>query len=240
MSRISFDNFAQSAAAGHLSDTEAAGRYDFQRDAELQMVADVALKLNLQASDQLLDIGCGPGRLLLPLSRLVANACGIDNAAMIERVRARAGPDSSIRTLTGNFLDLDLSASRYDKILVHGVVQYLGTAAEVTTFIVRAASLLTPRGRLLIGDLPNETKKARFLGSTTGKRMAVEWASLTAHGHPMDGLPRDPSVVSFNDDLVMHLLSIVRAAGYESYLLPQPAGLPFGRSREDMLVVAGD
>ena len=48
----------------NLTDTQLAGRYEAQSAAERLIFADIATKLRLSPTDKLLDIGCGPGKLL--------------------------------------------------------------------------------------------------------------------------------------------------------------------------------
>ena len=115
-------------------------------------------------------------------------------------------------------------------------MHYLSNRDEVFAFISRALSLLKPGGRLLIGDLPNTSKKTRFMKSTAGQRIAKEWADLIMDVGVM--VNPDNDVISFDDTVVLDLMTFIRNKGFDSFLLPQPIDLPFGGSREDILVVA--
>jgi hypothetical protein len=42
---------------------------------------------------------------------------------------------------------------------------------------------------------------------------------------------------AFDDKTVLELAGRFRSEGFHAYMLPQPADLPFGRTREDMLVI---
>jgi cyclopropane fatty-acyl-phospholipid synthase-like methyltransferase len=238
MSSISFENYRRLADDAGASDTVVAGRYAFQAEAERGIVADVAAKLALTTDDSLLEIGCGPGNLLLPLRTRVRSAMGIDNAAAIARLIQRGG--AGVETLVGNFHDMALPAQRHSKVLIYSVIQYVDGAESAYRFLDRALSLVEPGGRLLLGDLPNRDRKARFAASPRGIASAEVWAARVAQAgiHPMSEMPDDPKLLRVDDALILALLQRGRVAGFESFLLPQPADLPFGNSREDLLFVA--
>lgn len=240
MSSTSFDNYARLAQLQEADNTEVAGRYTFQSSAERRIIKDVTEKLALDSDDSLLEIGCGPGNLLLPLSYQVARCASIDNHAALERLTARCGTPMHIETYSGDFLSMELPGSLFSKVLIYSVLQYVDSQASAIHFLRRALSLLRPGGRLLLGDLPNQDKKRRFTQSQAGVLASQEWLALVsdAGAHPLSGLPEDDRLLVVNDDLLLTLLKCGRAEGYESYLLSQPAGLPFGHTREDLLFVA--
>lgn len=237
MSQVSFDNFARTAAT-NLADTEIAGRYAFQAAAERRVLPDVLGKLALQPEDALLEIGCGPGNLLIPLAHFVAEALGIDNGPAIDRMRARAPLAENLKGLAGNFLDMDLAGLRFDKVLVYSVLHYLSSPAQVIEFVDRALAVCRPGGRILLGDLTNRDRKTRFAGSAAGQQVRTEWEAQVAAsgGHAFESLPVDKDLVAIDDALVLEILRHVRTAGHEAYLLSQPPELPFGGSREDILI----
>lgn len=246
MSQISFENFARAAASantgGKLDDTEVAGRYAFQALAERRILADVLSKLALQPEDRLLEIGCGSGNLLIPLSHFVSASVGIDNAPAIERMHARAPLNEQLKGIAGNFLELTLDEAPFNKILVYSVLHYLSGADEVLRFIDRTLALCAPGGRVLLGDLTNRDRKQRFAASSAGKRTSAAWQAQIAGagGHAFDTLPSDSQLVAIDDALEFSILKHVRSLGHEAYLLPQPPELPFGGSREDILITLHD
>lgn len=240
MSLVSFNNYATAAENVALHDTEKAGRYAFQADAERRILSELLNKLDLQPTDQLLEIGCGPGNLIIPLAHFVARAVGIDNQAAIDRLHARAPTAANLQGIAGDFLTLQLPTGHFDKILIYSVLHYLSSAEEALLLIDRALSLLAPGGRLLLGDLPNQDLKRRFGTSGVGQRTAQEWQkNLAAHGsHAFAPLPADPLLIAIDDKLILRLVRHIREKGYEAYMLPQDKRLPFGNTREDILVSA--
>ena len=237
MSRVTFENYGRRAKTS-LNDTEVAGRYSVQEDAERLIVPDVLRKLEIEGEHSLLEIGCGTGNLLIPLSFLVKSAIGIDHPDVVERFRARTQAQN-IFFVEGNFLDLE-TQQRFDRILIYSVLHCLSDYKEVEIFVEKAMSLLEPGGRMLIGDIPNSDAKARFLATNAGRAFEESWRNEKddkEHSDPeIDALEDDPQVFVFDDETVLRLLGFIRRCGYESFLLPQHATLPFGNTRQDIIV----
>ena len=93
---------------------------------------------------------------------------------------------------------------------------------------------------MLIGDLPNTTKKSRFLRSTEGKKISAQWEALVREAETYEDvvLNIDTELITFDDAVVLDLIAFIRNKGFDSFLLPQSIDLPFGGSREDILVLA--
>jgi 2-polyprenyl-3-methyl-5-hydroxy-6-metoxy-1,4-benzoquinol methylase len=235
MSRKSFENYGTLAELVQDS-TRVAGRYKIQESAERNILWDVVQKLKLGPDDTLLDIGCNAGNLTIPLSFLVAETTGIDHPRCLHRLR-KSFPEG-IELIAGNFLDLSISM-KFTRILCYTVLQYLSDLEEVTAFVDKAVSLLRPGGRALFGDLPNRSLKKRFLESSTGQDFSIRWEELRKRSSGEE-LPFDPDpvLVNIDDESILTLMARYRARGYESYVLAQPPDLPFGRTREDLLIVA--
>lgn len=243
MSRASFETFGDLAASG-LSDTEKAGRHGIQAKDEKNIVADVIAKLALEADDDLLEIGCGSGNLLIPLSFRVKEAVGIDHVNMIAALDKRFS-DPSLSGVPGDFLEIEMDR-KFAKILIYSVLHYMSDGDEVFAFIDRAVALLRPGGRLLIGDLPNDDRKRRFNGSDRGKRFNADWQAKMKKGGPGEvasklfaQMASDDKRVPITDGLVLRILQRYRERGYDAFVVPQPPNLPFCHSREDILISFG-
>lgn len=241
MSGLSFEAFGD-LGASDLTDTEKAGRHPIQADDEKNIIADVITKLDLGPADDLLEIGCGTGTLMIPLSFMVRNATGIDHENMIGSLRRRFS-DGGVHTLAGNFLDIDVEGD-FSKILVYSVLHYLSDEDEVVNFLERAVGLLRSGGRLLIGDIPNDDRKRRFAESERGVRFNAAWAqkvqeqSLANDTEEMFArIGRDVQRVAFGDALVLRLVAHFRGRGLDAFIVPQPTNLPFCHTREDILIV---
>jgi cyclopropane fatty-acyl-phospholipid synthase-like methyltransferase len=239
MSQV-FENYARRAESP-LSFTSRSGRYRCQQDGEKRAIVDIASKLALAPTDNLLDIGCGAGNLTIPLSFLVHSTTGVDHPRVVEALRERL-TDGSVSVIGGSFLEIDVPGS-YQKILMYGVVSCLRDVDEVARFVDKAAGLLAPGGRLLVGDIPNVDKKRRFADSPAGRRFQAEWDALMADPDNVrevewarEHLPAAGETVQFDDAVVLGLVQRFRGNGLDVYCLPQPPDLAFGHTREDLLI----
>lgn len=247
MSDVSFNRYGGWASID--DPLYATGRPPQTRSRERLILADVAKKLELGPEDRVLDIGSGIGTLTIPMSFMVSRVTALDHPACVARIKKRA-PTENIDVIEGDFLGTEVTRS-FTKILAYSVVHYLGSTEEVLAFVNKAVNLLERHGRLLIGDLPNNSLKARFESTPEGQTYAKEWnatfdrwASPNTEKELADlepfnrgALKADPQLATFNDSTVVGLMAAVRSAGLHAWLLPQPHDLPLGPWREDLLIV---
>ncbi len=236
MVRSSFDAYGE-LARSNVSATELSGRYETQAEAERRIVADVGRKLAIDPRDSLLDIGCGAGNLLIPLSFVAADAVGIDHPDVISYARQHSC-GARIRWLAGQFPDVALN-ERFDCILLYSVIHYVPSFSELLPFIDAGADLLKPGGRLLIGDIPNRDRKRRFLESEVGQIFEKEWQKSRLESPRKESRIFDDAtgIGTLSDAESLEIAARSRANGFHVYILPQPQDLPFGHTREDILVV---
>lgn len=238
MSRRSFDNYGR--LAQEIEDpTVVGGRYAIQRRAERLIVMDIIEKLDIGPDDRLLEIGCGPGNLLIPLSFMVQSVVGIDHLNVCKFLKSRFS-DPKVHTIGCNFLDYEPAADEtFDKILMYSVVNTLSDYDEAVAFVDKAVGLVATGGRFLLGDIANIDRKNRFVRSETGKAFEAEWKRKMADTPrtPQQCEPhRDDKVFQPDDRFVVSLMQRYRARGFDTCVRAQPPDLPFGRTREDLLV----
>lgn len=238
MGKVSFENFG--IRAENLDDhTLVAGRCLSQRESEKRILPDILRKLDIQPGDDCLDIGCGTGNLLIPLSFLAGTVTGIDHPQCIEKLRQRFADRGNIRLLAGNFLESTIP-ERFSKVVAYSVLHYLKNRQEVFDFMVKAVELAAPGGKILLGDIPNESRKVRFLQTQQGQAFDAEWRrqeKIMVQGKSVAiELAHDADLVRFDDELILAMIRSAREQGCHAYVLPQPTDLPFGHSREDILI----
>jgi 2-polyprenyl-3-methyl-5-hydroxy-6-metoxy-1,4-benzoquinol methylase len=230
-------------AAQLFQDTSVvAGRYSFQRIEEEAVLHDIQTKLAIDTEDELLEIGCGVGNLLLPLSRLARSVVGVDHPACLDVLRRSEMPDN-VELVPGPWPDVDLH-DRFTKILVYSVLHYLGGAEAAFAFIDACVDTLIPGGRVLLGDLPNPDAARRFKATAFGETFTRAWTERVALEMSDEDRQRDalmanvdvPADTYLGDEFVLTTLDRYRRRGYEAYVLPQPVGLPFCYTREDILI----
>ena len=204
-----------------------------------EITKDIEAKLELSCTDNFLEIGFGSGVLLKSLAGLVGSASGLDHPNCV-KVFEEENP--GLATLIGeNFLEVDETIlGKFDKILIYSVFHCLSSEEEVTAFVGKVLSLLRPGGRVLIGDLPNLSAKERLLATRHGQDLEESWRELVEKegGIQPQLSDQNETLIRLNDDSILKIIRYVRECGQEAYLLPQASGLPFSKTREDILIIA--
>ncbi|HYM00446.1 MAG TPA: class I SAM-dependent methyltransferase, partial [Blastocatellia bacterium] len=235
-------------AYGRLSEllstpTLMAGREHFQKEAESLIADDVLLKLRPGQLDRLLEIGCGVGVILRPLSEHVAEAVGLDHPSCLRKF-SELGIPANVELVPGQWPEAKPEGS-FDRILVYSVLQYLSGPEEARLFIKECLRILRPGGTLMLGDVPNVDSKRRFLNSSFGRKFSEEYAKRNSRAGEAseEQMMRDElfSAVKagppyLTDQFILGLLAVAGERGMESYAVPQPADLPFSYTREDILI----
>lgn len=219
---------------------EIAGRYSFQKSAEKYILHDLLKKLSLSTEDDVLDIGCGAGNLLIPVSFFVRSITGIDHPNLLARARGRLPEDcESITLIPGDFLKTRVT-KKYSKIYIYGVIHVLRSDKDVLSFIRKAALLLRPNGKMLVGDIPNKDIKDKFLASEKGKKFLVEWKEQVEQERKKNPDVNQPftatTLVQIDNALVEKIIAMLKKMGLRVKRLKQTANLAFGNTREDILV----
>lgn len=108
------------------------------------------LSLASEAEGPVLELGCGTGRVTIPLARRGIEMTGLDVLpAMIERAKGNA-QDLSVRWVCADVRSFDLG-TRYALIFTRGLLfQHLLTRADQEAMLSCARQHLAPGGRLLL------------------------------------------------------------------------------------------
>ncbi|CAG4906782.1 methyltransferase domain-containing protein [Paraburkholderia saeva] len=238
---IGFEDFRRLAVDESLSDYERIGFPDSYREGyEASIFVDILSKLTNLSSEGARVLDIGPGCSELP--RLLIEQCRqkshslllVDSAEMLNRL-----PDEPFITKEParypDCVDLiEQNQGKVDAIVCYSVIQYVISDASLFGFFDTALSLLAPTGQMLIGDVPNLSKRKRFFASETGIAFHKEFTNT-----------EDAPEVVFNclesgqidDAIVFALLQRARTAGFNSYVMPQHSSLPMANRREDILIV---
>lgn len=240
--KLTYDRFRQLARDESLSESEKIGYPNAFRDGyERAILADFCSKLPalLRRGATILDLGCGCGELA---RRLVGHCRQLDQRLVLvdsaEMLALLSDSGDAIK-LSGRFPDETagalsaLSDGGFDAIICYGVLHVAFQDANPFRLLDEAVALLAPGGGLLLGDIANQSKLRRFLASAAGE--AFHKAYMRTDTPPE--LPLfAPAGDRIDDAVMLGLIQRARSAGYDAYVLPQPAELPLSNRREDLLV----
>jgi cyclopropane fatty-acyl-phospholipid synthase-like methyltransferase len=211
------------------------GRSLFNDNIEL-IVADIVRKLEINSKSSLLEIGCGVGLLLTPLSCKVTRAVGVDHEQCIDKYK-EFGVPNNVELIPGRWPLIEL-AETFDCVVVYSVMHYMKDPKEAFQFIDKALLSLKNNGKLLLADIPNSDMFKRFNSSEIKEYKELkalhENHETQAQSSIFSNAIRSASYL--DDGFVLWLLKDLRARGYDTYILPQPSELPYSYSREDILI----
>jgi cyclopropane fatty-acyl-phospholipid synthase-like methyltransferase len=239
---LDFEAFRKLAMDPSLSIYEKIGFPNAYREGyEKAIFVDILTKLP-QLNEQnkvILDIGPGcselPEMLIQHCRQQTHQLVLIDSKEMLDKL----SDDTFITKLEGYYPDetaafIEQYKGKIDAIIVYSVIQYVFAEGNIYDFLDKSLALLKDGGRLLIGDIPNVSKRKRFFSSETGiayhkKFMKTDAAPEVKH----QGI----EFKTIDDSVLFGLMQRARQAGFDSYLLPQADNLPMANRREDLLIL---
>lgn len=237
---LTFEDFKRLALEEGLSGYEKIGFPDeFRAGKEEAIFADITSKMAAlsRPGSVILDLGCGCSGL----AHMVIEQCGKTGNTLLlvdsEEMLSLLPDEPFIEKHACRFPDcpglMDEYAGAVDGILVYSVLQHVFLEASVFDFLDRACTLLAEGGEMLLGDIPNVSKRKRFFSSSTGVQFHKEFtggdeAPVVEHLTVERG--------KIDDGVVFAIMLRYRAAGFDTYLLEQGEGLPMANRREDILI----
>jgi len=238
---LDYERFRQLARNAHLSAHERIGFPDHYRDGlEAKIFADIRSKLPALDQKEKVIVDIGPGCAGLP--RLLMDLCArqghrlvvVDSPEMLDQL-----PDGShVEKIPGRFPDnveaLQTAIGGFaDAILCYSVLHYMFVDTNLFDVIDRMGALLRPGGRVLIGDIPNNSKRRRFFGSETGRAFHREF--MKTDKDPVVTF-LEPDFKKINDAVLSSLVARAQEAGWNGYIVPQARELPFSNRRDDLII----
>ncbi|HVF71494.1 MAG TPA: hypothetical protein VM940_07775 [Chthoniobacterales bacterium] len=238
---LTFDDFKALASDQSLTNYGKIGFPDSYRAGKEELIFDdIRLKLpNLAASGKtVLEIGpgcSGPAVMMIDWCRQRDHRLVLVDS---EEMLSHLPNEPFITKFSGRYPDqcgplFEAYRGKIDAIVCYSVLHYIFIETNLFDFLDHSLTLLADGGQMLVGDVPNQSKRRRFFSSTNGIKFHQAFTGTT-------GLPE----VNFNevdtgkidDSVLIGLVLRARAAGYDAYLVPQPFNLPMANRREDLLI----
>ncbi|HEY0171431.1 MAG TPA: hypothetical protein VGB98_10445 [Pyrinomonadaceae bacterium] len=237
---LSFDDFRRMAGDDSLSQYERIGFPDsYRAGREEAIFEDITSKLPALAGRGKVVLDVGPGCSGLPF--MLAELCRrqghtlllVDSAEMLARLPA----EPFVRKFPAYYPRCEELfaeyAGRVDVLLCYSVLHYVFAESNLWDFLDASLGLLAGGGQMLLGDVPNVSKRRRFFSSAAGVEFHREFT----------GTETSPEVVfnrvergQIDDAVVLSLVARARAEGCDAYVVPQREDLPMANRREDILV----
>lgn len=237
---LTFADFRRMALDETLSPHEKVGFPDsYRAGADEAILADIVAKLPALAERGRRVVDVGPG--CSDLSRRLLELCAerghevvlVDSAEMLAQLPDRPGIVKVPGAFPGEAAMPAGIDETVDAVVVYSVLQYVHAEADSGAFLDRALALLAHGGRILIGDVPNSSKRARFFASPAGREFHRRFTGSDDPPPAGDG----GASGGIDDAVVLGLLDRARRAGFEAYVVEQAPELPMANRREDILVV---
>ena len=240
-------------------------RDDFYRDPALydqeyaDRVEDVGFYETLaRDAGELLELGCGTGRLTLPMARTGARITAVDlSSAMLGRLQERLDPELEVEVVQADFRHLDLGRRYPLVVLPFNAVHHLFSTQEVLELFRSVQAHLQPGGRfaldLIVPDSryferdPEGVHELRHTPDPAGGRMS-SWENgwydrlnqinhIRYHYRRADGR-HQVLEVPLRMFYPQEFLGLVRLAGWRMLRCDQDfEGTPLGREAFKMVLV---
>ena len=149
--RSDWERRARENAPFYICTTAANSAEAFAASGEKDLASEVLDGLAVAPDWAVLEIGCGIGRLLKPLSNRVRRAVGVDlSDKMIRRGREYCADRTNVQLLRTDGTLEGLADGEFDFAFSHIVFQHLPRKAYVDRYLREAARVLKPGGILRV------------------------------------------------------------------------------------------
>jgi hypothetical protein len=238
--KLTFDDMRKSAQDNSLSKYEKIGFPNSYRQGKEEFIFEsIVANLPLLNERRKIVLDVGPGCSDLPL--MMIELCRKQGHTLLlvdsEEMLAHLPNDDLIRKFPAYYPRCEPLFSDYtskvDVLLTYSVFHTVFMEGNTWEFLDRSLELLADGGEMMIGDIPNISKRRRFFSSANGIRSHQEFMKT-----------ENPPEVHFNsldrhkidDSVILSLLSRARNQGFDAYVLPQRPDLPLANRREDVLI----
>lgn len=235
-----FEDFRRMAKDDSLSKGEKIGFPDSYGDRKEELIfQNIVANLPLLNGTGKVVLDVGPGCSDLPV--LMVNLCRERGHKLLlvdsEEMLSHLPDDDFIQKFPACFPRCDALFEQYtskvDVLLTYGVLPVVFMEGNVWDFFDRLLELLAEGGEMMIGDIPNISKRRRFFSSANGIRFHKDFMET-----------QNPPEVRFNtierhkidDSVIIGLMSRARNQGFDAYVLPQHPELSMANRREDLLI----
>jgi SAM-dependent methyltransferase len=238
---LDYNGFRNLAKNKTLTSNEKIGFPDSYRNGfDNHILEDILSKLTNLNKTHLSILDIGPG--CSDLSKLLIDFCESKNHKLVfndsEEMLSFHDDKASFFKIAGMFPNsynqICNVCNQYDVILCYSVFHYIFIEANVWEFLDKCLTLLKPSGQLLIGDIPNLSKRKRFFSSENGVKYHQEFMKTNEKPRVLYNTVEEKKI---NDTVLLSLVMRAQAAGFDAYIMPQGNKLPMHNRRDDILII---
>lgn len=230
------DIYSEMAKNRTTNYTVLAGREMFQSESEANIPLDIKAKLGSGSGLSLLEIGCGPGSILLhSMMSDYQELFGLDADEVINILIDR-DLNGVVNTISGDWLEIAYKKT-HDHILIYSVLHYMKNRDQLFKFVDKALNHLANGGKLLLGDIPSIGKKKYFEQQSDYQEINAAYQSKIQNADNNTSPEFNNCVLlTFDDKLILEIIERYSNNKTRAYLLSQADDLPFNRTRVDILI----
>jgi SAM-dependent methyltransferase len=126
-----------------------------------EFVAGVCRQLHIAPGDAVLEVGCGPGGMLLPLYEQGCRVAGIDYSESLIAICRQVMPEGVFHA--GEAKRLPFADGAFDAIFSNSVCHYFPDHAYTEAVLAEIARCLAPGGRGAILDANDAARREAFM-----------------------------------------------------------------------------
>jgi hypothetical protein len=237
---LSFEQFKQMAKDNSLSCYEKIGfPNSYRQDKEKLIFEDIVNKLPLLKTKNKVVLDIGSGCSKLPI--MLIDICRDNDHRLIlvdsEEMLMHLPNEPFIQKINGYYPNCENLFKEYqtrvDVILAYSVLHYVFVEGNIWKFLDKSLELMAHSGEMLIGDIPNISKRKRFFISPAGIKFHQKFCqSQEVPKIVFNTIEPD----KIDDSVVLSLIARARNQGFDAYLIPQRNDLPMANRREDILI----
>jgi SAM-dependent methyltransferase len=238
---LTYNDFRQMASDRSLSKYEKIGFPNEYREGKEELIFnDICTKLSNigKGNKRILDIGCG----LSDLPKMLIDLAGRNNNSLFfidsEEVLKMLPSADHLQKIPAFYPDCDdfinKNQQTMDVVIVYSVLHYIFVESNIYKFLDKTLSLLDHGGELLIGDIPNISKRKRFFSSPSGIAFHKNFMNTNESPTLEYNIIEEAKI---DDSVIYSIIMRCRDHGFNAYILPQNEMLPMSNRREDILIV---
>lgn len=218
--------------------------FSFKSNSYSKIASDIIEKIKLSTDDNLLDAGGGAGDIALLLSTCCQKITVLDGSSYAIDIAQK-----NINSNHANFIVHDLENplpfkdNEFSAIVCYSVIHYLKNKESFSLLLKEFLRILSPNGRLLIGDIPLKDKYEKNMLSRQTRPFYnfLKNTQYLLKKYITDFFYRYQRLViipklrpQYTKSLLEDILK--NHSNIEYQFLLQPKDFPFSDSREDLLI----